>query len=168
MGQNGQILLPLPICINTVARSIPENWRLQMPSIKSTEDDAARLGLLSGSALWSVAARQTRISLETQGTLLKNYEVVFKSWLRHRQQDVAEGLRACEEISENPDTSNAITAYQKWSSACMNRWAEDIKVLGDNFVNMASRVQGVSHEAVTTLEASQDTERAEAATRAAR
>jgi hypothetical protein len=79
MGQNGQILLPLPICINTVARSIPENWRLQMPSIKSTEDDAARLGLLSGSALWSVAARQTRISLETQGTLLKNYEVVFKS-----------------------------------------------------------------------------------------
>ena len=139
-----------------------------MPSIKSTEDDAARFGLLSGSALWSVAARQTRISLETQSTLLKNYEVVFKSWLRHRQQDVAEGLRTCEEISENPDASNAVTAYQKWASACMNRWAEDIKVLGDNFVNMASRVQGVSHEAVTALEASQDTARAGAAKRPAR
>jgi len=168
MGQNGQILLPLPICINTVVRSISGNWRLQMPSIKSTEDDAARFGLLSGSAFWSVAARQTRISLETQSTLLKNYDVVFKSWIRHRQQDVAEGLRTCEEISENPDTSNAITAYQKWASACMSRWAEDIKVLGDNFVSMASQVQGVSHEAVTALEASQDTARAEAAKRSAR
>jgi hypothetical protein len=139
-----------------------------MPSVKSTEDDAARFGLLSGSALWSVAARQTRISLETQSTLLKNYDVVFNSWIRHRQQDVAEGLRTCKEISENPDTSNAITAYQKWASACMNRWAEDIKVLGDNFVSMASRVQEVGQEAVTTLEASQDTTRAEAAKRPAR
>jgi hypothetical protein len=168
MGQSGQILLPLPICINTVARSISGNWRLQMPSIKNTEDDASRFGLLNGSALWSVAARQTRISLEAQSTLLKNYEVVCKSWLRHRQQDVAEGLRTCEAISENPDASNAIAAYQKWASSCMNRWAEDSKVLRDNFVNMASRVQEVSQEAVTTLEASQNTERAEAATRAAR
>jgi hypothetical protein len=139
-----------------------------MPSVKSTEDDATRFGLLSGSALWSVAARQTRIALETHDALLKNYEVVFTAWLRHRQQDVAEGLRTCEEVSENPDASNAVAAYQKWSSACMNRWVEDIKVLGDNFVNMASQVQEVSHEAVTTLEASQDTERTEAATRAAR
>jgi hypothetical protein len=168
MGQNGQILLPLPICINTVARSISGNWRLQMPSIKSTEDDASRFGLLSGSALWSVAARQTRISLETQRTLLKNYEIVFNSWLRHRQQDVAEGLRTCETISENPDASNAVTAYQKWASGCMNRWADDIKVLGDNFVNMASRVQEVGQEAVTTLEASQNTAPAEAAKRPAR
>ena len=139
-----------------------------MPSVRSTEDNASRFGLLNGSALWSVAARQTRIALETHDALLKNYEVVFTAWLRHRQQDVAEGLRTCEEVSENPDASNAFAAYQKWSSACMNRWAEDIKVLGDNFVNMASRVQGGSHEAVTALEASQDTERAEAATRAAR
>ena len=139
-----------------------------MPSVRSTEDNASRFGLLNGSALWSVAARQTRIALETHDALLKNYEVVFTAWLQHRQQDVAEGLRTCEEVSENPDASNAFAAYQKWSSACMNRWAEDIKVLGDNFVNMASRVQEVSYEAVTTLEASQDTERTEAATRAAR
>jgi len=139
-----------------------------MPSIKSTEDDAARLGLLSGSALWSVAARQTRISLETQSTLLKNYEAVSKSWLRHRQQDVAEGLRTCEAISENPDASNAITAYQKWASSCMNRWAEDIEVLRSNLASMASRVQEVSQESATTLETSQDTAPAEAAKRPAR
>jgi hypothetical protein len=168
MGQSGQILLPLPICINRVARSISGNWRLQMPSIKNTEDDALRFGLLSGSALWSVAARQTRISLETQSILLKNYEVVSKSWIRHRQQDVAEGLRTCEAISENPDASNAVTAYQKWASSCMNRLAEDIKVLGDNFVSMASRVQEVSQEAVTTVEISQDTAPAEAEKRMAR
>ena len=139
-----------------------------MPSIKSTEDDAARLGLLSGSALWSVAARQTRISLETQSTLLKNYEAVSKSWLRHRQQDVAEGLRTCEAISDNPDASNVIAAYQKWASSCMNRWAEDIEVLRSNLASMASRVQEVSQESATTLETSQDTAPAEAAKRPAR
>ena len=139
-----------------------------MPSVRSTEDDASRFGLLNGSALWSVAARQTRIALETHDALLKNYEVVFTAWLRHRQQDVAEGLRTCEEVSENPDASNAVAIYQEWASACMNRWTEDIKVLGDNFVNLASRVQEVSQEAVTMVEASQDTARAEAAKRAAR
>jgi hypothetical protein len=168
MGQNGQILLPLPICINTVARSISGNWRLQMPLIKKTEDNASCFDLLSGSTLWSLAARQTRISLETQSTLLKNYEAVSKSWLRHRQQDVAEGLRTCEAISENPDASNAITAYQKWASSCMNRWAEDIEVLRSNLASMASRVQEVSQEAATTLETSQDTAPAEAAKRPAR
>jgi hypothetical protein len=168
MGQNGQILLPLPICINTVARSISGNWRLQMPSIKNTEDNASRFGLLSGSALWSLAARQTRISLETQSTLLKNYEVVSKSWIRHRQQDVAEGLRICEAISGNPDASNAITVYQKWASNCMNRWVEDIEVLRSNLASMASRVQEVSQEAATTLETSQDTAPVEAAKRPAR
>jgi hypothetical protein len=168
MGQNGQILLPLLICINTVARSISGNWRLQMPLIKNTEDDASRFDLLSGSALWSLAARQTRISLETQSTLLKNYEAVSKSWLRHRQQDVAEGLRTCEAISDNPDASNVIAAYQKWASSCMNRWAEDIEVLRSNLASMASRVQEVGQDAATTLEISQDTAPAEAAKRPAR
>ena len=139
-----------------------------MLSVRSTEDDASRFGLLNGSALWSVAARQTRIALETHDALLKNYEVVFTAWLRHRQQDVAEGLRTCEEVSENPDASNAVAIYQEWASACMGRWIEDIKVLGDNFVNLASRVHEVSQEAVTTLEASQDTAPAEAAKRSAR
>jgi hypothetical protein len=139
-----------------------------MPSVRSTEDDASRYGLLNGSALWSVAARQTRIALETHDALLKNYEVVFTAWLRHRQQDVAEGLRTCEEVSENPDASNAVAIYQEWASACMGRWIEDIKVLGDNFVNLASRVQEVSQEAVTMVEASQDTTPAEAAKRSAR
>jgi hypothetical protein len=139
-----------------------------MPSVRSTEDDASRFGLLNGSALWSVAARQTRIALETHDALLKNYEVVFTAWLRHRQQDVAEGLRTCEEVSKNPDASNAVAIYQEWASACMGRWIEDIKVLGDNFVNLASRVQEVSQEAVTMVEASQDTAPAEAAKRSAR
>jgi hypothetical protein len=139
-----------------------------MPSVRSTEDDASRFGLLNGSALWSVAARQTRIALETHDALLKNYEVVFIAWLRHRQQDVAEGLRTCEEVSENPDASNAVAIYQEWASACMSRWIEDIKILGDNFVNLASRVQEVSQEAVTMVEASQDTAPAEAAKRSAR
>jgi hypothetical protein len=139
-----------------------------MPSVRSTEDNASRFGLLNGSALWSVAARQTRIALETHDALLKNYEVVFTAWLRHRQQDVAEGLRTCEEVSKNPDASNAVAIYQEWASACMGRWIEDIKVLGDNFVNLASRVQEVSQEAVTMVEASQDTAPAEAAKRSAR
>jgi hypothetical protein len=132
-----------------------------MPSVRSTEDNASRFGLLNGSALWSVTARQTRIALETHDALLKNYEVVFTAWLRHRQQDVAEGLRTCEEVSKNPDASNAVAIYQEWASACMSRWIEDIKVLGDNFVNLASRVQEVSQEAVTMVEASQDTAPAE-------
>jgi hypothetical protein len=50
----------------------------------------------------------------------------------------------------------------------MSRWIEDIKILGDNFVNLASRVQEVSQEAVTMVEASQDTAPAEAAKRSAR
>ena len=139
-----------------------------MPSVRSTEDDASRFGLLNGSALWSVAARQTRIALETHDALLKNYEVVFTAWLQHRQQDVAEGLRTCEEVSENPDASNAVAIYQEWASACMSRWIEDIKILGDNFVNLASRVQEVSQEAVTMVEGSQDTVPAEVAKRSAR
>ncbi len=139
-----------------------------MPLIKNTEDDTSRFGLFSGSALWSVAARQTRISLETQSTLLKNYEEVSKSWLRHRQEDVTEGLRICEAISGNPDASNAITVYQKWASNCMNRWVEDIEVLRSNLASMASRVQEVSQEAATTLENSQDTAPVEAAKRPAR
>jgi hypothetical protein len=80
--------------------------------------------------------------------LFKNYEVVFTAWLRHRQQDVAEGLRTCEEVSENPDASNAVVIYQEWASACMSRWSEDIKILGDNFVNLASRVQEACHPSV--------------------
>jgi hypothetical protein len=139
-----------------------------MRSVKSTEEDFSRFGLLNSAALWSMAARQTRLSLETQAALLRNYENVFTAWLRHRQQDVAEGLRTCEEISDNPDASNALVTYQQWTSACMNRWAEDIKVLGDSFVSMASRVQDVGQEAVTELEASQDTARTEAAKHPAR
>jgi len=139
-----------------------------MPLIKNTEDDASRFDLLSGSALLSLTARQTRIYLETQSTLLKNYELVSKSWLRHRQQDVTEGLRTCEAISKNRDASNAIAVYQEWASSCMNRWAEDIEVLRDNLVSMASRVQEVSQEAATTLETSQDTAPVEAAKRPAR
>jgi hypothetical protein len=139
-----------------------------MPSMNSTGDDASRFGLLSGSVLWSMTARQTELYLKTQADLLKSYEVVFTAWLQHRQQDVKEGLRTCEQISANPDASNAITTYQQWASACMDRWAEDFKILGDNVVSMASRIQEVSEEAVTTVEASQDTARAEAAKRPAR
>jgi len=106
--------------------------------------------------------------LETQSALLKNYEVVLTAWFQHRQQDVEDGFRTCEQISTNPDASNAVTAYQQWMSACMNRWAEDFKVLGENLVNMASRVQEVSQEAVTPVEASQDTAPAKAAKRPAR
>src|SRR3954452_3462613 len=127
--------------------SISGKRRFQMPSVKITGDDASHLALFSGSAAWSLAARQTRISLETQDALLQNYEKVFTTWLQHRQQDVAEGLRTCEAISANPDASNAIATYQKWAAACMNRWAEDFKVLGENFVNMASRVQEGNQEA---------------------
>jgi hypothetical protein len=106
--------------------------------------------------------------LETQSSLLKNYEVVLTAWLQHRQQDVEDGFRTCEQISTNPNASNAVTAYQQWVSACMNRWAEDFKVLGENLVNMASRVQEVGQEAVTPVEASQDTAPAKAAKRPAR
>jgi tRNA U34 5-methylaminomethyl-2-thiouridine-forming methyltransferase MnmC len=139
-----------------------------MPSINTNEDDAKLSGLLSGSALWSMAAAQTRISLETQTAFLKSYEVVFTSWLQHRQQDVEDGLRTCEIISANPDALNVVATYQQWASACVNRWSEDIKVLRENFVNLASRVQEVSQEAVTMVEASQGTARTEAAKRAAR
>ena len=50
----------------------------------------------------------------------------------------------------------------------MNRWAEDIKVLGESLVSMTGRVQDAGQEAVTALEAGQDTIRDEAAKRPAR
>jgi hypothetical protein len=166
--QKGQILLPLPNCINTVACSNLATGKYQMPSFKSTEDDVSRLGLASSSAFWLQTARQARFSLEAQSALLKNYDAVFNSWLQRRQQDVAEGLRTCEEIAENPDPSSAITAYQKWSSACINRWAEDYQVLRDNIMGNLNQVLEISKEAAAANEAGQDTNRPQAVYRSSR
>jgi hypothetical protein len=122
-----------------------------MPKIENTEHDNPLFTVFSASQLQLTLAKQAELYLKVNADVLKSYQGVVEQWLRHRQQDVEEGIQVCQMVSAKPDGTASIDAYRDWWSSCADRWSDDMMLLSNNFAQLASQLHHASTEPVHTV-----------------